>query len=230
MNNDLLQNAARAINMRRYRYTDENGNQLDRRMTFFKNELCDIKFLKEDNINLPKTPISCNRCKSNGNVGKMIPISFCINGAREIFLKFRCNRCRHITYMRLHHYLVEYVGFNDLNGKYHKPRSARSDKEIIQEKVSRKENYEECLKENFKKFLNVSDEEAERLVKEEKERSAKFEKERRREMDELHAEREAEKLKEISNKRKTLIQSGKVAYDKKNHVFYYTETGKVYEG
>ena len=96
-------------------------------------------------------------------------------------------------------------------------------------KRNRKENIAKRELEIIEQVYNVNKEEAKKI----KERKDEEWKQIKKKMEEERNIRligyEDEERKRKSEEKKRLIQSGELLYDKRNKVFYYKSTGKVYQ-
>lgn len=165
-----------------------------------------------ENAKVPKNPLNCKICDKKHKTGVLRPVCFCIKNTRyisvsEIFVKFKCPTCGNITYMRYNEYL------NLVSPVINKIKKGEKEKREI---------------EIIESIYHVNTEEAKKIKKENEENRNKMFRRLEQERQERMIDYEDEDRQKKSEEKKRLIQSGELLYDKKNHVFYYKSTGKVY--
>lgn len=172
-------------------------------------EFREIRFL---NINLPKVPISCRECDKRNRSGSMRPINFVVKGRNidtyNIFVMCKCSACNQITYIRYTDYLEQTLL---------SPSKKRNPKEKEEREVKVIKEVYKCTEEQALELQREHKKEREKTLK-------RMEAERAVRLDSYEERERARK----SAEKKSLIESGELLYDKKNRVFYYKSTGKVY--
>lgn len=164
-----------------------------------------------ENIKVPKNPLNCKICDKKHKTGVLRPVCFCVKNTRfsayQVFVKFKCSACNNVTYMRYEEYL------NLVSPVINKIKKGEKEKREI---------------EIIESIYHVNTEEAKKIKKENEENRNKMFRRLEQERNIRMIDYEDEDRQKKSEEKKRLIQSGELLYDKKNHVFYYKSTGKVY--
>lgn len=203
--NDLLRNEIKKKNYKIGIWLDIVGN---------------FNLLELPNFKVPKKPINCYNCKIlfNKDNGKLIPRCFAIKQCHkhlhdlyDVYICLRCSQCGHITFMRYLEYLeivnptLEYI------------------------KRNRMKEYDKRKLEIIQGIYKVDEEEAKKIKKRNDDGWNRTKKKMEEERNIRLIGYEDEERKRKSEEKKRLIQSGELLYDKRNKVFYYKSTGKVYQ-
>lgn len=172
----------------------------------------DLRVINFSNIKIPKNTLLCRNCQKIHKNGLLKPVLFVMKDRKyiepyNIFVVCKCSTCNETVVIRYHEYLEQTT---PIEKEIKKDRSERN-LEIIQ-------TVYKCTRE-----------EAIKINKEEEEKSIQLNKQLEQErMERLYNYEEEDRLQK-SLEKKALIQSGELLYDKRNRVFYYKSTGKVYE-
>lgn len=184
----------------------EMGNYVD--------DFSEFREINFKNIAIPKTPVTCRSCASHKpNSTTMRPVKLVVKRGKNveaynIFVLCKCSTCNQVAYIRYSDYMRQ-ISLTPPKKVNEKEKSERERKIIEQ-------------------VYKCSAEEASEIQKQHQAERKKTLAKMRQESEVRFSDYEEEARKRKSEEKKALIASGELLYDRRNKVFYYKSTGKVY--